>query len=119
MIEGAVTPARVPHVEIPVGARTWPAVIDTGFNGDLELPDELRGDVNPQFVGVVESSLAAGQTIVENCYLVEFAFDGETRNVEATFVDSDEILVGTGMLMGHQLSIDFMAGTVLLARHSG
>lgn len=119
MIKGAVTEERVPQIEIRVGTRTWPAVIDTGFNGDLELPNESHGEVNPQFVGVVESSLAAGQSIVENCYLVEFTFDGERRDVEATFVDSDEILVGTGMLIDHHLTIDFTAETVLLERVSG
>ena len=119
MIKGTVTQERVPQIQIPVGARTWPAVIDTGFNGDLELPSELKGEVQSQFVGVVESSLAAGQTVVENCYLVEFTFDGKTRNIEATFVDTDEILVGTGMLMNHHLSINFPAGTIVLNRSSG
>jgi hypothetical protein len=35
---------------------------------------------------------------------------------EATFVDGDSILVGTGMMRDYRLNIDFVARTVKLER---
>jgi hypothetical protein len=31
-----------PVVALDIAGREWPAIVDTGFNGDFELPDELR-----------------------------------------------------------------------------
>ena len=49
MITGIVTEDGVPLIHISVGDRLWPAVIDTGFNGWLELPDSCRDAVTPCF----------------------------------------------------------------------
>ena len=92
------------------------STVDTGFNGDLELPDALRAFVNPQFSGQTESILAGGQTILEDYYEITFSFDGRTVLAEATFVPGNEILVGTGLLEQYRLEIDFLRGTVLLER---
>ncbi|HXV61516.1 MAG TPA: hypothetical protein VEK15_12530 [Vicinamibacteria bacterium] len=114
MMRGAVTEERVPVVELVVDGRDWRAVIDTGFNGYLELPESLRVAVKAQFIGHVESALAAGQTIVEENYIVEFPFDGETLEVEATFAAGTDILIGTSMLRNHRLEIDFREGFVVI-----
>lgn len=42
MIEGNVTPDGVPVVTVHVANRFREAIVDTGFNGHLELPDDLR-----------------------------------------------------------------------------
>jgi hypothetical protein len=47
---------------------------------------------------------------------VEFPFDGEVLAAEATFVPDDSILIGTGLMSQYRLTIDFVAGTVLLER---
>ena len=49
-----------------LASHDWPATIDTGFNGDLELPEALRAHVNPQFIGSVQYSLGGGQTALED-----------------------------------------------------
>lgn len=113
-MRGTVTEERVPVVELIVDGREWRAVIDTGFNGYLELPESLRAAVQAQFIGHLESALAAGQTIVEENYIVEFPFDGETLEVEATFSPGNDILIGTSMLREHRLEIDFRERFVVL-----
>lgn len=35
---GTVTDDGVPIIMLPVAGQMWPGIIDTGFNGDLELP---------------------------------------------------------------------------------
>jgi hypothetical protein len=58
--------------------------------------------------------LAANQRIEEDVFLVDFPFDGRTLRVQATFVDADEILIGTRMLRDYRLRIDFPARTVAI-----
>jgi predicted aspartyl protease len=78
LIEGIVTEDGVPAIEVEVGSQRWQAIIDTGFNGELELPERLRLRANAQFVGRATSLLAANQRIEEDVFLVDFPFDGRT-----------------------------------------
>ena len=114
MIEGRVTVDRVPVVEVEVAGQRWQAIIDTGFNGALELPEELRSAVKPRFAGRVVSLLACNQRVEEDLFVVTFPFDGRTVRVQATFVDGKEILIGTRLLQDYQLRIDFPARTVAI-----
>lgn len=116
MIEGIITLDGVPAIEAEVGGQSWQAIIDTGFNGELELPERLRSHVSSQFVGRVSSLLAANQRIEENVYLVDFPFDGRTVRVQATFAAGDEILIGTRILRDYRLLIDFPGQTVVLEK---
>lgn len=118
MITGAVDEEGVPIVQLTVAGQTWPAVVDTGFSGDLELPLGLRRRVNARVIGRMRSLLASGQSIEENRYLVDFEFDGEQLVAEATFAPTQEILLGTHLLRHHRLEIDFVAQSVVLDRVS-
>jgi clan AA aspartic protease len=116
LIEGIVTEDGVPAIEVEVDRQRWQAIIDTGFNGELELPERLRSLVNPQFVGRATSLLAANQQIEEDLFLVDFPFDGRTIRAQATFVDGDAPLIGTRMLQDYRLRIDFPARTVVIEK---
>ena len=116
MIVGTVSDDDEPILQLSLAGQTWPALVDTGFNGDLELPERLYPAMNARYLCQTFSLLAAGQTIVEDTYLVDFPFDGQIVTVEATFVQSDQILLGTHFLRGYRLEIHFVARTVLLER---
>lgn len=116
MITGSVLPDGEPVIDISVAGQLWTAVIDTGFNGGLQLPDVLFEPLKPQFIGRVTSLLAAGQSVSEDCYTVQFLFDGRVVSTDATFVQDTFILVGTKLLRDHRLDINFKACTVLLDR---
>jgi len=75
VIQGTVTTDGVPTVSLAVAGKTWPATVDTGFNGDLELPEALRPFVNARFLAPTEWLLAGGGRIVEDTYEVDFPFD--------------------------------------------
>ena len=89
------------------------------LNGDLELPDALRAFVYPRYIGDTESILAAGQSLFEDNYSVAFPFDGRIIAAEATFVPSDEILIGTHLIREYRLEINFPTKTVVLERIAG
>lgn len=87
MIYGTVSVDGVPTIPLSIVSQDWLATIDTGFNGDLELPESLRNSLNARYVGQVTSALAGGQMIEEPVYLVDFPFDGQVIHAEAIFVD--------------------------------
>jgi clan AA aspartic protease len=116
LIDGIVTVDGVPAIDMEIDSQRWQAIIDTGFNGELELPGRLRAHLNAQFVGRATSLLAANQQIEEDVFLVDFPFDGQTVRVQATFVDGDAILIGTRMLRDYRLRIDFPARTVAIEK---
>ena len=118
MITGSVSKDGVPTISLSVAGQDWVAVVDTGFNGDLELPQSLRHALNERYVGRVTSALAGGQTIDEDTYQVDFPFDGGTLRADATFVETREILIGTHLLRRHRLTINFVAETVKVVRVS-
>ena len=119
MIEGTVTDDGVPAIETEIGDEQCMAIIDTGFNGELELPERLRSFVNARFVGRATSLLAANQRIEEDVFLVDFPFDDRIVRSQATFADGDTILIGTGMLRDYRLQIDFPARIVAIEKIEG
>ena len=116
MMQGTVSDSGVPTITLLIAGQKWAATIDTGFNGDLELPEILRSILESEYVGKVTSSLAGGQTIEEDVYLVYFPFDGDIVQARATFVANGEILIGTHLLRAYRLQIDFVRQTVILER---
>ena len=116
MILGVVSIEGLPTINLAIAGRDWPATIDTGFNGDLELPDALREPLNAQFVGRATAALAGGQSVEEELYLVDFPFDGRIVQAEATFVSGSRILIGTRLLREYSLRINFISRTVELER---
>ena len=116
MIYGTVSVDGVPTILLSIANQDWKATIDTGFNGDLELPESLRKSLNARYVGQVTSALAGGQTIEEAIYLVDFPFDGEVVPAEATFVVEHHILIGTHLLREYRLQVNFVRQTVELEK---
>ena len=116
MIQGKVSEAGVPTIQVWAAGQTWLAIVDTGFNGDLELPEALRAAVNARYLGTFPFALADGQTIEEDVYLIDFPFDGKVIRARATFVADNQILLGTHLLRDYRLQINFVTRTVEIER---
>ena len=116
MIRGNVSLVGVPTITITVAGKDWPAIIDTGFNGDLELPEVLRKEFTTRYVGRATASLAGGQAVEEDIFLSDFPFDGRTIQAEVKFVTGSQILIGTHLLREYALQVDFVNKTVCLDR---
>jgi predicted aspartyl protease len=116
VILGVVSSQGLPTIILAIAGRDWSATIDTGFNGDLELPDALREPLNAQYVGRATAALAGGQSVEEDLYLVDFPFDGRIVQAEATFVSGNNILIGTRLLREYSLQINFVSRTAQLER---
>jgi predicted aspartyl protease len=115
VISGYVTEDGVPIITLNIAGEEWLAIVDTGFNGDLELPERVRGKLNEQPVGRLRSALAGGQLIEEDAYLVDFPFDDRIVQAVATFAPGSQLLIGTNLLREYQLSIKFASRVLQLS----
>jgi len=116
MATGVLTPDGMAVLEIELSGQLLPAVIDTGFEGGLQLPHSWYPRLQPPPYRQVTYQLGGGQILVQHTYLVTFALDGHTQTVETLFADSDEILLGVDAMREYRLVIDFPANSVTLER---
>ena len=106
-------------VWVVVAAFRFEAVLDTGFEGGLQLPaareSRLQAILGKAYREMIYQ-LADGSIIRSFSYLLDIDLGGETIRVETIFLDGDEILLGVDALRDYRLVIDFPAGTVALDR---
>ena len=107
MVRGTVSVEGLPTITLSIASQVWKATIDTGFNGDLELPEPLRNSLNARYVGQITSALAGGKMLEEAVYLVDFPFDDKVIEAKTTFVPGSGMLIGTHLLREYRLLINF------------
>lgn len=107
MIQGTVT-AREATIQLTVSSatddRTVTAVIDTGFDGFLTLPQSLIDELGLPFRGSENVILADGQETTLSLYTATVSWDGQERRV-LTLAVEDGALIGMNLLEGHLLTI--------------
>lgn len=113
---GEVDLRGTPILRLEIDRREWIAVIDTGFDGELELPNELADYFAAESVGQTETTLGGGRVVEEELFQIEFPFDGNVVIAEACFSPFEEILIGTALILNYKLEINFVLRTVQLDR---
>jgi clan AA aspartic protease len=88
------------------------AVIDTGSTASLTLPSATIVALGLTFRATNPVILADGSTRLVDTYDAELDWEGAWRNVLVTEVESDP-LIGTRMLAGYQVFIEFVPGGVV------
>ena len=82
-------------------------VIDTGFNGDLCLPIPVAVQLGLQLVAHHFVELADGSIHRELIFTGTVILDNMERAAEISLTESEEALLGTGLLKGRKLEIGF------------
>jgi clan AA aspartic protease len=98
-----VAPAHEVHV--------W---IDTGFNGDLVLPQQQIDDLKLPESGTVKAILADGSEVTLQRYVCQIDWFGERRDLEVVANDGEYPLLGVGLLMGLDLHISYRSGEITI-----
>jgi clan AA aspartic protease len=83
------------------------AVIDTGFSGELCLPIETAIQLGLELCGIEFYELADGAIQRANVFKAKVEWFSKEREVEVVLTESPQALVGTGMLMGKKVELDF------------
>jgi predicted aspartyl protease len=99
--------------------HTLPAIIGTGFNGQVSSARRVVDELNPPltYEGTVEVELGSGAVIEEDVYSGTIRFDGQEQTAEIIITDSEETLIGTGLLTGKVLLMNFVTREVIVRDH--
>lgn len=118
MIRGRVGADGAPRVAITIHGRavaTVEAAVDTGFSEHLRLARRYRRRMTLAYVGDEPFELVDGRIVRERVYRGEATFDGVRQSVLATLTRSADTLIGTALLRGKTLAVDFRRGRVTSA----
>lgn len=87
--------------------RTISVWIDTGFTGDLVLPQKTIDKLGLNPSGTVDGILADGSQTVLTTYHCEIDWFGRIRNLEVIANSGMTPLLGVGLLLAKELVVDY------------
>lgn len=90
-------------------------LIDTGFNGALVLPRANALLLNLTVLGRVPIIGVGRARLVADIAELEIEWLGQSRAVEVIISDGDDSLLGTELLDGSRLIVDYVAYTVTVS----
>lgn len=117
-IEGSFDESLTPRIELVSSRRKLSVVVDTGFNGELMLPQRLLRRLGFEFSMKSEAELADGSIVETTIYRGRIDWFGKEQTIQAVATDSEDTLLGTGMLFGLTLFMDLDENKVVLERKS-
>jgi clan AA aspartic protease len=81
--------------------------IDTGFTGDLVVPESLIDQLELPISGSVDGILADGSQTVLKTYHCRIKWFGRERDLEVIANNGDFPLLGVGLLLAKELRVDY------------
>lgn len=91
------------------------AWVDTAFTGELVLPRSTIELLDLPQSSAISAGLADGKQVLLGTYSCTVEWFGEERRVEAVESESKLALIGTGLLRGHKLEVDYLERLVSIA----
>jgi len=88
------------------------AVIDTGYNGFLTMPNAMIQSLGLRSIGKTWATLADGHVVSFDVYAGILQWNGRRRQIEIHAAQSDP-LIGMELLEGCELNIRVKAGGVV------
>lgn len=83
--------------------------VDTGFTGELVLPQSLIDSLDLPHSGSADAILADGSQVKLNTYHCEFDWFGRSKSIEVVANRGDYPLLGVGLLLGLDLRINYQS----------
>ena len=110
MTSGSVVSARRPLVPLTIlddsgNPQTLRVVLDTGFTGQVSLPERYVRQLGIRINRYVEGRPATGETIRIPAGRATVIWQGRRRNVRVLQLDSEPLL-GMQFLWRHRITID-------------
>ena len=96
----------------PVELKAW---VDTGFTGELVLPQTIIAALGLSRSAVVRAELGDGSETVLDTYTCRIDWFGELQEIEVIAGAAEVPLLGVGLLRNHRISVDYVSGDVTLA----
>ena len=117
-IRGTVTAAREPTIVLRFlpQRRHIPVLVDTGFSGELCLPLLLIKRLALEQYWREPFMLADGRIVHADVYKGQIEWFGQIRAVEVLALENPTGLIGTQLLRGCQLTVQFRRRKVTIAQ---
>ena len=105
-----------PVIGLNAGSSLIEVLVDTGFNGSLILPTALAKSLDLQFErGLSEFCSVTGEVFLASPCSMEIGWFGQRIRVPvATCIEVNEAILGSQMLKGCRLAIDYGYRTVTI-----
>ena len=97
--------------------ETIECLVDTGFTGALVLPQALATRLNLPVVGREVFEMVGGRQFIASIAFADIEWLGETRTVRV--IVSEDTLLGTELLDGTRLTIDYIDHTLSVSDEEG
>jgi len=88
--------------------------IDTGFTGDLVLPQQQIDDLKLPLSGSVKAILADGSEVVLQRYVCLIDWFGQERELEVVANKGEYPLLGVGLLLEHDLHVSYRTSEITI-----
>lgn len=95
-------------------AMDMEAWVDTGFTGELVLPQDQIVALGLQRSAVVTAELGDGSATVLDVYSCLIEWFGRMQQIEVIANTGMSPLLGVGLLRDHRLTIDYALGTLTI-----
>lgn len=92
-------------------------MVDTGFTGALVLPQALVTRLNLPIVGREVFEMVGGRQFIASVAFADIEWLGETHTVRV--IVSEDTLLGTELLDGTRLTIDYIDHTLSVSDEEG
>lgn len=114
--EGSVNAQREPWLRVrTVAGKTLDCLIDTGFDGALVIPRSEATRLNLTVLGRVPIIGVGRIRTVADIAELEVEWLGVPRAIEVIISSADDSLLGTELLDGSRLVIDYINYTVTVS----
>ena len=113
MTNGYISTARLPQIPVRLqdGSGNWQmlaAVVDTGFTGQLALPESYANRLGLELNDEISVTPATGRAIVVPAGNVRIIWRGEQRLARVAQAGTHPLL-GMSLLWNHRIAIDAVA----------
>ena len=89
-----------------------PAIIDTGYNGEVILSEGRIRELGLEFLGTIDTELADGEVIELDLFRGRIKWFDKIREVAVGASRSEDTLLGTLFLADCELDVNFKDGWV-------
>ena len=114
---GSVNSSREALIEVRLSSgEAIVCVVDTGFDGGLMLPRAVCDQLQFPIVGRLAFEMVGGTRLFARVGLANIDWLGEVRQIEIVVSEGNDALIGTELLTGTILTIDYIGKVVTIFR---
>ncbi len=116
---GSVRGEREAALRVRLSAgETVECVIDIGFSGHLVLPRSVVSRLGLAIIGREVFEMVADHFLTADLALADVMWLGRTQTIEIIVSEGEDALLGTALLDGTKLTIDYISYTVTVSNEA-